>query len=169
MAEHVAAERASMKPLPAGRFDAVLCTVRRVSHGIMISAGGNLYSVPDDTVEGVLEVETTADCVRTTTTTVIAWWRCTQCCRDIDRLGAQTRPRGREAWPLQPPGHGVARKGLDVCAAIVERASTPNRCGLRRFPGDCLPQNATARPKPGCADSTSADQGFPPVGNGHAA
>ena len=64
VAEHLATERASLKALPAGRFDAELRTERRVSHEGMVSVGGNLYSVPDGAVKRVLEVETTADCVR---------------------------------------------------------------------------------------------------------
>jgi hypothetical protein len=135
VAEHFAAERACLKPLPAGRFDAVLRTERRVSHDGMVSVGGNLYSVPDGTVKRVLEVETTADCVRI---------------HDVHRLVAvhallhgrgqrsllpghrQTR-RSHTASevdkpsPVQPPGHSVARRGLEVYAAIAERLGAAAR------------------------------------------
>jgi len=64
VAEHFAEEGASLKPLLAGRFDAVLQVERRVSHEGMVSVGGNLFSVPDGTRRRALEVEITADQVR---------------------------------------------------------------------------------------------------------
>jgi transposase len=64
VAEHFAEERPALKPLPAGRFDAVLRAERRVSHEGCVSVGGNLYSVPDGTRKRVLDVETTANQVR---------------------------------------------------------------------------------------------------------
>lgn len=135
VAEHFAAERACLLPLPAGRFDAVLRTERRVSHDGMVSVGGNLYSVPDGTVKRVLEVETTADCVRI---------------HDVHRLvavHALLHGRGQRSLlpghrqprrshtasevdkpsPVQPPGHSVARRGLEVYAAIAERLGAAAR------------------------------------------
>ena len=64
VAEHLAAERASLKALPIGPFDAVLRTERRISHEGLVSVGGRLYGVRDDTVKWLLEAETTANCVR---------------------------------------------------------------------------------------------------------
>ncbi|MBK1657766.1 IS21 family transposase [Paracraurococcus ruber] len=58
--EHFAEERASLKPLPAGPFNAVLRLERRISHEGMISVGGNLYSVPDGTRRRPVEVQVTA-------------------------------------------------------------------------------------------------------------
>jgi len=64
VAEHFAEESARLKPLPAGRFDAVLRVQRRLSHEGCVSVDGNFYSVPDGTRRRVLEVEVTADQVR---------------------------------------------------------------------------------------------------------
>jgi transposase len=127
--EHFAADCVSLKLLPAGRFDAMLRTVRRVSHEGLVSVGGNLYSVPDDTVEGVLELETTADCVRIYDGhRLMAVHALLPGHRQARR--SNTAPEVEKPLRLQPPGHGVARKGREVYAAIAERASTPNRCDL---------------------------------------
>ena len=58
--EHFAEERPSLKPLPAGPFNAVLRLERRISHAGMVSVGGNLYSVPDGTRRRPVEVQVTA-------------------------------------------------------------------------------------------------------------
>src|SRR3954468_14713549 len=57
VAEHFAEERPSLRPLPAGPFDAVLGLERRISRDGMVSVGGNLYSVPDGTRRRAVEVE----------------------------------------------------------------------------------------------------------------
>jgi len=62
--EHFAEERPSLKPLPAGPFNAVLRLERRISHEGMISVAGNLYSVPDGTRRRPVEVQVTAAEVR---------------------------------------------------------------------------------------------------------
>jgi len=62
--EHFAEERPSLKPLPAGPFNAVLRLERRISHEGMVSVGGNLYSVPDGTRRRPVEVQVTAAEVR---------------------------------------------------------------------------------------------------------
>jgi transposase len=49
VAEHYAEERAHLRALPAGRFDAVLRVQRRLSHEGCVSVDGNYYSVPDGT------------------------------------------------------------------------------------------------------------------------
>ena len=135
VAEHFAAERASLKALPAGRFDAVLRTERRVSHEGMVSVGGNLYSVPDGTIKRVLEVETTADCVRihdghrlVAVHALLHGRRQRSCCPGIDSRGARTRrPRSTSPCQVQPPGHSVARRALEVYAAIAERLGAASR------------------------------------------
>jgi hypothetical protein len=58
--EHFAEERPTLRSLPAGPFNAVLCLERRISHEGMISVGGNLYSVPDGTRHRPVEVQVTA-------------------------------------------------------------------------------------------------------------
>ena len=58
--EHFAEERAALRPLPAGPFNAVLGLERRVSHEGMVSVAGNLYSVPDGTRRRSVEVQITA-------------------------------------------------------------------------------------------------------------
>jgi transposase len=58
--EHFAEERPTLKPLPAGPFNAILRLERRISHEGMISVGGNLYSVPDGTRRRPVEVQVTA-------------------------------------------------------------------------------------------------------------
>jgi transposase len=58
VAAHFAEERTSLKPLPAGPFQAVLRLERRVTRDGMISVGGNLYSVPDCTRRRAVEVHT---------------------------------------------------------------------------------------------------------------
>ncbi|RYI35779.1 MAG: IS21 family transposase [Acetobacteraceae bacterium] len=62
--EHFAEERPTLKPLPAGPFNAILRLERRISHEGMISVGGNLYSVPDGTRRRPVEVQVTATEVR---------------------------------------------------------------------------------------------------------
>lgn len=58
VAAHFSEERPSLKPLPAGPFQAVLRLDRRVTRDGMVSVGGNLYSVPDCTRRRVVEVQT---------------------------------------------------------------------------------------------------------------
>ena len=64
VAEHFAEERPSLKPLPAGRFCAVLRLDRRITKDGMISLAGNQYSVPDGVQKRVVEAHTLADEVR---------------------------------------------------------------------------------------------------------
>lgn len=135
VAEHFATERASLKALPAGRFDAVLRTERRVSHEGMVSVGGNLYSVPDGTVKRVLEVETTADCVRIHDgRRLVAVHALLHGRRQRSLLPGHRQARRSNAapevdkpLPVQPPGHSVARRGLEVYAAVAERLGAASR------------------------------------------
>ena len=64
VAEHFAEERPSLKPLPAGPFNAVLRLERRITREGMVSIGGNLYSVPDGTRRRAVEVQVTASAVQ---------------------------------------------------------------------------------------------------------
>ena len=135
VAEHFAAERACLKPLPAGRFDAVLRTERRLSHEGMVSVGGNLYSVPDGTVKRVLEVETTADCVRIHDGhRLVAVHALLHGRRQRSLLPGHRQPRRssmapevEKPSPIQPPGHSVARRGLEVYAAVAARLGAASR------------------------------------------
>ena len=133
--EHFKAERTSLEPLPGGRFDAVLRTERRVSHEGMVSVGGNLYSVPDGTVKRVLEVETTADCVRIHDgQRLVAVHALLHGRRQRSLLPGHRQPRRsgtapevEKASPIQPPGHSVARRGLEIYAAVAERLGVASR------------------------------------------
>ena len=135
VAEHFRCERASLKTLPAGRFDAVLRTERRVSHEGMVSVGGNLYSVPDGTVKRVLEVETTADCVRIHDgQRLVAVHALLHGRRQRSLLPGHRQPRRSNAAPdvekpspMRPPGHSVARRGLEIYAAVAERLGAVSR------------------------------------------
>ncbi len=63
-AEHIAEERPSLKPLPAGPFRATLRLERRITRDGMVSVDGNLYSVPDSTRRRAVEVHLLADELR---------------------------------------------------------------------------------------------------------
>lgn len=135
VAEHFATERASLKALPAGRFDAVLRTERRVSHEGMVSVGGNLYSVPDGTIKRVLEVETTAECVRIHDGhRLVAVHTLLHGRRQRSVLPGHRQPRRSNPppeldrpLPVQPPGHSVARRTLEVYVAVAERLGAGSR------------------------------------------
>jgi len=135
VAEHFAAERGRLKPLPAGRFDAVLRTERRVSHEGMVSVGGNLYSVPDGTVKRVLEVETTADCVRIhdghrlVAVHALLHGRRQRSLLPGHRQSrrSNTAPELRESHVVRHPGHSVVRRALEVYAAVAERLGAASR------------------------------------------
>lgn len=62
--EHFREERASLQPLPAGIFDDVLSSERRVTRDGMVSVDGNLYSIPNGLRLGSVQVERTATTVR---------------------------------------------------------------------------------------------------------
>jgi transposase len=145
VAEHFAAERGSLKPLPAGRFDAVRRTERRVSHEGMVSVGGNLYSVPDGTGKRVLEVETTPECVRIHDGhRLVAVHALLHGRRQRSLLPGHRQPRRSPAAPetpqshrVQPPGHTVARRALEVYAAVAERLGAASRAaGATAASGD---------------------------------
>lgn len=97
--------------------------------------GGNLYSVPDGTIKRVLEVETTADCVRIHDGhRLVAVHALLHGRRQLSLLSGHRQPRRSNAapeverpTPLQPPGHSVARQGLEVYAAVAERLGAVSR------------------------------------------
>ena len=64
VAEHFAEERSSLKPLPAGPFQAVLRLDRRITREGMVSVDGNQYSVPELTRKRAVEVQVLAGEVR---------------------------------------------------------------------------------------------------------
>lgn len=137
VAEHFAVEREQLLALPAGRFEAVLRTERRVSHEGMVSVGGNLYSVPDGTRSRVLEVETTADRVRIHEgTQLIAVHPLLHGRRQRSVLPGHRQVRrlpsrphsARSAGTVCAPGHSVARRALAVYEAVAKqlaRAAQP--------------------------------------------
>lgn len=135
VAEHFALERACLRALPAGRFDAVLRTERRVSHEGMVSVGGNLYSVPDGTSKRVLEVETTADCVRIHDGhLLVAVHALLHGRRQRSLLPGHRQVRRSNTAPavqvhqlVKPAGHSVARRGLEIYAAIAEQLGAASR------------------------------------------
>lgn len=62
--EHFQEERASLQPLPAGIFDDILSSERRVTRDGMVSVDGNLYSIPNGLRLSSVQVERTATTVR---------------------------------------------------------------------------------------------------------
>ena len=64
VAEHFAEERPSLKPLPAGPFQAVLRLDRRITREGMVAVDGNQYSVPELTRKRSVEVQVLAGEVR---------------------------------------------------------------------------------------------------------
>ena len=64
VSEHFAEERPSLRPVPAGPFQAVLRLERRITKDGMVSVDGNLYSVPNTTRRRPVEVHSTANEVR---------------------------------------------------------------------------------------------------------
>lgn len=134
VAEHLAEERASLKRLPAGRFDAVLRIERRVSHEGMVSVGGNLYSVPDGTRSRILEVETTATEVRIhedqrlVAVHALLHGRRQRSLLPGHRQVRRTTTPKRSPSPspsgptvVRAPGHNVARRALDIYEAVAQR------------------------------------------------
>lgn len=99
VAEHFAEERASLQPLPATVFNAVIRLERRVSHEGLVSVGGNYYSVPDRARRRVLEVHSLAHEVRIF--------------EDGQLLAVHPVLEGRRQSSVLP-GHRQARQGQPV-------------------------------------------------------
>jgi len=127
VAEHYAEERCALQPLPAGRFDAVLCVERRLSRDGCVSVGGNYYSVPDGTRQHVVEVETTAQQVRIHEEgRLIAVHALLHGRKQRSVLpGHRQAPRDRDCHDnpgvVLPPGHSVARRPLAVYEFVARQ------------------------------------------------
>lgn len=130
VAEHFTEECPQLRSLPAGRFDAVLRSERRVSHEGMVSVGGNLYSVPDGTRKRVLEVEVTADAVRIhEDQRLIALHPLLHGRHQRSVLPGHRQARRAQAKAsgtrgsagVSAPGHSVARRALGVYEAVAQR------------------------------------------------
>ena len=130
VAGHFAEERTSLKPLPAGPFQAVLRLERRVTRDGMISVGGNLYSVPDGARRRAVEVHTLTREVR-----IFEEGRQIAAHPVLEGRGQrriagghrQHRPPPNSATPRQAPhmplrsGDVVARRPLEIYAAVGQR------------------------------------------------
>ncbi|MBP0447928.1 IS21 family transposase, partial [Roseomonas sp. SSH11] len=133
VAEHFAEERPSLRPLPAGPFNAVLRLERRISHEGMISVGGNLYSVPDGTRRRPVEVQVTASEVHILEDgRLVAVHpvlegrgrrRIAEGHRTLPPPHNSTTPRqgGRSSPPPPPDTAGVAPRSLAIYEAIGRR------------------------------------------------
>jgi transposase len=126
VSEHFQAERAILQALPAGRFDAVLRSERRVSSDGCVSVGGNYYSVPDGTRARVLEVETSAHQVRIHEDgQLIAVHNLLQGRKQRSVLpGHRHHVVSRPSWRERSgqrllPGHAVATRSLGVYEQIA--------------------------------------------------
>ena len=128
VAEHFEQERPTLTPLPAGRFDAVLRSERRLNSEGSVSVGGNYYSVPDGTARRMLAVQTTPHEVHIF---------------DEDRLlavhprlngrkqrsvlrghrQARTKPSRLRATPTLLLGHAIANRALAVYEQIGRQLS----------------------------------------------
>jgi transposase len=136
VAEHFAEERPSLRPLPAGPFNAVLRLERRISHEGMISVGGNLYSVPDGTRRRPVEVQVTASEVHILEDgRIVAVHpvlegrgrrRIAEGHRRLPPPHNSTTPREGTMPPLAPPPEtaGVATRSLAIYEAIGRRLAS---------------------------------------------
>ena len=135
VAEHFAAERASLLPLPAGAFNATLKLQRRLSHEGMVSVGGNLYSVPDGTRSRALEVHTLAREIHIFEgATLIAVHPVLQGRRQRSLLPGHrtlsrraTRADNSSALRLTRPGHNVLARALSFYDAVGKRLARNGR------------------------------------------
>ena len=136
VAEHFAAERGSLSPLPAGAFNATLKLQRRVSHEGMVSVGGNLYSVPDGTRSRMLEVHTLAreihifeDGVLIAAHPILSGRRQRSLLPGHRKLArAQQRHAQRAtAHAISRPGHNVSARTLSFYDAVGQRLARSGR------------------------------------------
>lgn len=120
-------ERPSLKALPAGVFNDVLCLERRVTHEGMVSVDGNLYSVPDTTRSRRVEVHRSATQLQIFEQDQLIATHPLLTGRGQRRLahghrqahGHRLRSRGAEApTPLIGPGDVVIERSLDVYERI---------------------------------------------------
>jgi hypothetical protein len=129
--EAFAEEKASLKPLPSTPYQAVLRLERRASHEGMVSAGGNLYSVPDTTRRRVLDVHVFADAIRIFEDGALIAAHAPHEGRDEKRLDPAHRKMPSPAPPRRPPdalpplvlraGDHAARRPLAFYDAVGRR------------------------------------------------
>ena len=136
VAEHFAAERASLSPLPAGAFNATLKLQRRVSHEGMVSVGGNLYSVPDGTRSRTLEVHTLAreihifeDGVLIAAHPILSGRRQRSLLPAHRKLARAKQRHAQQATahPISRPGHNVSARTLSFYDEIGQRLARSGR------------------------------------------
>jgi transposase len=135
VAEHFAEEKAALVPLPLAPLRSVLKLERRVSHEGMVSVGGNLYSVPDTTRKRVVEVHTLASEIqifedgRLIASHPVLEGRHQRRTAPGHRKVLSAPLRRRSAEPSRPDGNGsaVARRPLDIYAAIGRRLAAGGR------------------------------------------
>ncbi len=128
--EHFVEERPSLKPLPAGPFQATLRLERRTTRDGMVSVGGNLYSVPDSTRRRAVEVHLLADELRIfEENRLVASHPVLEGSGQRRVAGGHRRPRpvaggaaprGDAVLPARP-GETVARRPLAFYAAVARR------------------------------------------------
>jgi transposase/DNA replication protein DnaC len=150
VAEHFAEERPSLKPLPAGPFQAVLRLDRRVTREGMVSVGGNLYSVPDLTRKRAVEVQMLADELRIYEGDKLVAAHPVLEGRGQRRIAAghrslpppanSTTPRHGSPPPGRP-GEAVTRRSLAFYDAVARRLASQEvgASGGRGMRGDELP------------------------------
>lgn len=127
--EAFAEEKLYLQALPLAPFRAVLKLERRVSHEGMVSVGGNLYSVPDATCKRVVEVHSLADQIHIFEDGALIASHPVLEGRHQRRVAPGHRKptapahRGRQAEPapIGRAGDLVARRSLDVYAAVARR------------------------------------------------
>jgi transposase len=123
--EAFAEEKPALLPLPAGPFNQVLVSERRITRDGMVSVDGNLYSVPDTVTRRAVEVLATAKEVKVFEEGRLIAVHPVLQGRNQRRVaeGHRTGPvpgnsrviREREAPSIpEQPGHHVIRRNLEV-------------------------------------------------------
>jgi len=126
--EAFAEEKPTLQLLPLIPFGAVLKLERRISHDGMVSVGGNYYSVPDATRRRVVEVHNLADEIQIfEDDRLIARHPLLEGRRQrslLDEHRRQSRPKEDLPLPHGFTGQQVARRSLDIYAAIGQQLAT---------------------------------------------
>jgi hypothetical protein len=136
--EAFAEESASLQPLPATPFGAVLRLERRVSRDGMVSVDGNEYSVPDMTRRRIVEVQVTVDEIRILEAGALIAVHPLLSGRGQRRVAAGHRrypppanaknPRHNDRWTVvERPGDHVKRRSLDVYDQVASALATGER------------------------------------------
>ncbi len=126
--EAFAEEKLTLQLLPLIPFGAVLKLERRISHDGMVSVGGNYYSVPDATRRRVVEVHNLADEIQIfEDDRLIARHPLLEGRRQrslLDEHRRQSRPKEDLPLPHGFTGQQVARRSLEIYAAIGQQLAT---------------------------------------------